>query len=82
MGRNELFRDGGVVVPRIVILSEVIASRSEAITQSKDPYHRALTFVVAPARTDAQRYPQHRLAVGVLRLRWPIRKRIGQLRSG
>ncbi len=34
MGRNGLLGDGGVTV----ILSEVIASPREAITQSKDPW--------------------------------------------
>jgi hypothetical protein len=39
MGRDKLFGGSGVSVPLpLVILSEEFASRSEANSQSKDPY--------------------------------------------
>jgi hypothetical protein len=59
-----------------VILSGVASSRSEAATQSKDPYKQ-----LEPCG-DNQEKDAHAELIGVLRLRMSVRKRTDMLRSG
>ncbi len=64
-----------------VILSEVVASLREATTRSKDRY--SILAGGKPTLRNKINYDSGcGVAIGVLRLRTPIRKRIGVLRSG
>jgi hypothetical protein len=72
--------------PACVILSGVAASRSEAATESKDPFlHRDPQPIFSeknsPKDTQRVREAAH-CTIAVLRLRIRFAKRIGWLRSG